>query len=232
MSEKLIIAIDGPAGSGKSTTAKLLAKKLGYLYIDTGAMYRAVTLYAIKNNILNDEKKIIELASQLDIELKLEEGVTKVFVNGKDVSEEIRSLEVNQNVSPVSKIEGVRKILVEKQKQIGKNGGVVMEGRDITTVVFPNADVKVYLTASIDERTRRRSLEFAQKGQEVDIEKVKENILERDRIDSSRDVSPLTKSPDAIEIDTSNLTIEQQVDLILTESKKIAEKKGINLEIN
>ncbi|MCX8106088.1 MAG: (d)CMP kinase [Ignavibacterium album] len=232
MSEKLIIAIDGPAGSGKSTTAKLLAKKLGYLYIDTGAMYRAVTLYAIKNNILNDEKKIIELASQLDIELKLEEGVTKVFVNGKDVSEEIRSLEVNQNVSPVSKIEGVRKILVEKQKQIGKNGGVVMEGRDITTVVFPNADVKVYLTASIDERTRRRSLEFAQKGQKVDIEKVKENILERDRIDSSRDVSPLTKSPDAIEIDTSNLTIEQQVDLILTESKKIAEKKGIKLEIN
>lgn len=232
MSEKLIIAIDGPAGSGKSTTAKLLAKKLGYLYIDTGAMYRAVTLYAIKNNILSDEKKIIELASQLDIELKLEEGVTKVFVNGKDVSEEIRSLEVNQNVSPVSKIEGVRKILVEKQKQIGKNGGVVMEGRDITTVVFPNADVKVYLTASIDERTRRRSLEFAQKGQEVDIEKVKENILERDRIDSSRDVSPLTKSPDAIEIDTSNLTIEQQVDLILTESKKIAEKKGIKLEIN
>ncbi|MFN3695011.1 MAG: (d)CMP kinase, partial [Ignavibacterium sp.] len=167
MSEKLIIAIDGPAGSGKSTTAKLLAKKLGYLYIDTGAMYRAVTLFAIKNNILNDENKIIELASELDIELKLEDGITKVFVNGKDVSDEIRSLEVNQNVSPVSKIEGVRKILVEKQKQIGKNGGVVMEGRDITTVVFPNADVKVFLTASIDERARRRALEFAQKGQEV-----------------------------------------------------------------
>lgn len=232
MSEKLIIAIDGPAGSGKSTTAKLLAKKLGYLYIDTGAMYRAVTLFAIKNNILNDEKKIIELASQLDIELKLEDGITKVFVNGKDVSEEIRSLEVNQNVSPVSKIEGVRKILVDKQKQIGKNGGVVMEGRDITTVVFPNADIKVFLTASIDERARRRALEFAQKGQEVDLEKVKENILERDRIDSSRDVSPLTKSPDAFEIDTSNLTIEQQVDLILNECKKIAEKKGIKLKVN
>lgn len=232
MSEKLIIAIDGPAGSGKSTTAKLLAKKLGYLYIDTGAMYRAVTLFAIKNNILNDENKIIELASELDIELKLEDGITKVFVNGKDVSEEIRSLEVNQNVSPVSKIEGVRKILVEKQKQIGKNGGVVMEGRDITTVVFPNADVKVFLTATIDERARRRALEFAQKGQEVDIEKVKQNILERDRIDSSRSVSPLTKSPDAIEVDTSNLTIEEQVDLILTESKKIADKKGIKLEIN
>ncbi|AFH48773.1 Cytidylate kinase [Ignavibacterium album JCM 16511] len=232
MSEKLIIAIDGPAGSGKSTTAKLLAKKLGYLYIDTGAMYRAVTLYAIKNNILNDEKKIIELASDLDIELKFEDGQTKVRVNGKDVTDEIRSLEVNQNVSPVSKIEGVRKILVQKQKEMGKNGGVVMEGRDITTVVFPNADVKIFLTASIDERARRRALEFAQKGQQVDIEKVKQNILERDRIDSSRDVSPLTKSPDAIEIDTSNLSIDQQVDLILEESKKVADKKGIKLTIN
>ncbi|GIV46073.1 MAG: cytidylate kinase [Ignavibacterium sp.] len=232
MSEKLIIAIDGPAGSGKSTTAKLLAKKLGYLYIDTGAMYRAVTLYAIKNNILNDEEKIIELASKLNIELKFEDGQTKVNVNGKDVTEEIRSLEVNQNVSPVSKIEGVRKILVQKQKEMGKNGGVVMEGRDITTVVFPNADVKIFLTATIDERARRRALEFAQKGQQVDIEKVKQNILERDKIDSSRDVSPLTKSPDAIEIDTSNLSIEQQVDLILEESKKVADKKGIKLIIN
>ncbi|MGQ9644006.1 MAG: (d)CMP kinase [Ignavibacterium sp.] len=232
MSEKLIIAIDGPAGSGKSTTAKLLAKKLGYLYIDTGAMYRAVTLYAIKNNLLDDEKKIIDLASQLNIELKFENGQTKVSVNGKDVTEEIRSLEVNQNVSPVSKIEGVRKILVEKQKKMGKNGGVVMEGRDITTVVFPNADVKIYLTATIDERARRRALEFAQKGQQVDTEQVKQNILERDRIDSSRDVSPLTKSPDAVEIDTSNLSIEQQVEQILEEAKKVAEKKGIKLTIN
>lgn len=232
MSEKLIIAIDGPAGSGKSTTAKLLAKKLGYLYIDTGAMYRAVTLYAIKNNLLDDEKKIIDLASQLNIELKFENGQTKVSVNGKDVTEEIRSLEVNQNVSPVSKIEGVRKILVQKQKQMGKNGGVVMEGRDITTVVFPNADVKIYLTASINERARRRALEFAQKGQQVDIEQVKQNILDRDRIDSNRDVSPLTKSPDAVEIDTSNLSIEQQVEQILEEAKKVAEKKGIKLTIN
>ncbi|MCL6494544.1 MAG: (d)CMP kinase [Ignavibacterium sp.] len=232
MSEKLIIAIDGPAGSGKSTTAKLLAKKLGYLYIDTGAMYRAVTLYAIKNNLLDDEKKIIDLANQLNIELKFEDGQTKVNVNGKDVTEEIRSLEVNQNVSPVSKIEGVRKILVQKQKEMGKNGGVVMEGRDITTVVFPNADVKIYLTATIDERARRRALEFAQKGHQVNIEQVKQNILDRDRIDSSRDVSPLTKSPDAVEIDTSNLSIEQQVEQILEEAKKVAEKKGIKLTIN
>ncbi|MEJ5263572.1 MAG: (d)CMP kinase, partial [Ignavibacterium sp.] len=195
-------------------------------------MYRAVTLYAIKNNLLDDEEKIIELAKQLNIELKFENGQTKVSVNGKDVTDEIRSLEVNQNVSPVSKIEGVRKILVDKQKEMGKNGGVVMEGRDITTVVFPNADVKIFLTATIDERARRRALEFEQKGQQVDIEKVKQNILERDRIDSSRDVSPLTKSPDAIEIDTSNLSIEQQVDLILEETKKVADKKGIKLNIN
>jgi cytidylate kinase len=195
-------------------------------------MYRAVTLYAIKNNLLDDEKKIIDLANQLNIELKFEDGQTKVSVNGKDVTEEIRSLEVNQNVSPVSKIEGVRKILVQKQKEMGKNGGVVMEGRDITTVVFPNADVKIYLTASIDERAKRRALEFAQKGQHVDIEQVKQNILDRDRIDSSRDVSPLTKSPDAVEIDTSNLSIEQQVEQILEEAKKVAEKKGIKLTIN
>lgn len=232
MSEKLIIAIDGPASSGKSTTAKLLAKKLSYLYIDTGAMYRAVTLYAIKNNILDDENKIIDLASNLNIELKFENGQTKVSVNGKDVTDEIRSLEVNQNVSPVSKIEGVRKILVQKQKQMGKNGGIVIEGRDITTVVFPNADVKIFLTATIDERAKRRALEFAQKGQQVDIEQVKQNILERDRIDSSRDVSPLTKSPDAIEIDTTNLSIAQQVEQILVEAKKVAEKKGIRLTIN
>lgn len=231
MLEKLIIAIDGPAGSGKSTTAKLLAEKLGYLYIDTGAMYRAVTLYAIRNGIIGNEKKITELAEKLNIELKFENGKTQVFVDGNDVSEEIRSLEVNQNVSPVSKIEGVRKVLVQKQKEMGRNGGVVMEGRDITTVVFPNADVKVFLTATIDERARRRALEFAQKGQQVDLDKVKQNISERDKIDSSRKVSPLTKSDDAIEIDTSNLSIEQQVSLILEEVKKIAEQKGIKLTI-
>lgn len=231
MLEKLIIAIDGPAGSGKSTTAKLLAEKLGYLYIDTGAMYRAVTLYAIRNGIIGNEKKITELAEKLNIELKFENGKTQVFVDGNDVSEEIRSLEVNQNVSPVSKIEGVRKVLVQKQKEMGRNGGVVMEGRDITTVVFPNADVKVFLTATIDERARRRALEFAQKGQQVDLDKVKQNISERDKIDSSREVSPLTKSDDAIEIDTSNLSIEQQVSLILEEVKKIAEQNGIKLTI-
>lgn len=224
--KKLIIAIDGPASSGKSTTAKLLAEKLGYLYIDTGAMYRAVTLMALRNNIVDDEEKIINLARNLDIQLKFENGQISVFVDGIDVSEDIRSLEVSNFVSPVSKIEEVRKIMVEKQRLMGKNGGVVMEGRDITTVVFPNADVKIFLTATIDERANRRVKEYRSKGLDIDFDKVVENIKERDRIDSSREVSPLRKSEDAIEIDTSNLTIEQQVNSILEKVNEVLSRKN------
>lgn len=224
--KKLIIAIDGPASSGKSTTAKLLAEKLGYLYIDTGAMYRAVTLMALRNNIVDDEEKIINLARNLDIQLKFENGQISVFVDGIDVSEDIRSLEVSNFVSPVSKIEEVRKIMVEKQRLMGKNGGVVMEGRDITTVVFPNADVKIFLTATIDERANRRVKEYRSKGVDIDFDKVVENIKERDRIDSSREVSPLRKSEDAIEIDTSNLTIEQQVNSILEKVNEVLSRKN------
>ncbi|MCX7612408.1 MAG: (d)CMP kinase [Ignavibacterium sp.] len=223
--DKLIIAIDGPASSGKSTTAKLLAEKLGYLYIDTGAMYRAITLMALRNNIVNNHEEIIKLARNLDIELKFENGQISVFVDGVDVSEDIRSLEVSNNVSPISKIEEVRKILVEKQRLMGKNGGVVMEGRDITTVVFPNADVKIFLTATIDERAKRRVKEYHSKGIDIDFEKVVENIKERDRIDSSREVSPLKKSDDAIEIDTSYLTIDQQVNAILEKVNEVLSKR-------
>ena len=221
MSKKLIIAIDGPAGSGKSTTAKLVATKLNYTYIDTGAMYRAVTLFALRNELMGKTNEIIEMANELDIVLRFDDGETKITVNGQDVSKEIRSFEVNSNVSEISTIEGVRKILVKKQQQMGKDGGVVMEGRDITTVVYPKAEVKIFLTAGIDERAVRRAKEFLEKGTEVPIEKVKENLKNRDFIDSNREASPLTKTPDSIEIDTSNTTIDEQVELILEEVKKV-----------
>lgn len=215
MSKKLIIAIDGPAGSGKSTTAKLVAQKLNYLYIDTGAMYRAVTLFSLRNGLMGKNDEIIELAKQLEIVLNFIDGQTKITVNGEDVSEEIRTFEVNSNVSEISAIEGVRKILVEKQQKMGKDGGVVMEGRDITTVVFADADVKIFLTAGIDERAIRRAKEFSEKGTDVPLEKVKENLKTRDYIDSNREASPLTKTPDSLEVDTSNITIKQQVQIIL-----------------
>ncbi|HQI41002.1 MAG: cytidylate kinase [Ignavibacteriales bacterium UTCHB2] len=215
MSKKLIIAIDGPAGSGKSTTAKLVAQKLNYLYIDTGAMYRAVTLFALRKGLIGQNDKIIELAKQLDIVLDFIDGETKITVNGEDVSKEIRSFEVNSNVSEISAIQSVREILVKKQQKMGENGGVVMEGRDITTVVFPNADIKIFLTASIDQRAIRRAKEFSEKGTNVPLEKVKENLKSRDYIDSHREASPLTKTPDSIEVDTSDITIEQQVQKIL-----------------
>lgn len=230
MQKKLIVAIDGPAGSGKSTTAKLLAQKLDYLYIDTGAMYRTVTLFALRNNLIGNSQAIIELSSELDIKLDFIKGETKVTVSGEDVSQEIRSFEVNQNVSDVSKIEGVRKILVKKQQEMGKNGGVVMEGRDITTVVFPDADVKIFLTAVIDERAKRRALEYAQKGKQLPVDEVKENLQRRDMIDSNREVSPLTQSPDAIEVDTSNVTIEEQVAIILDQVRIIAKEKNIKTD--
>lgn len=233
MSKGLIIAIDGPAGSGKSTSAKLIAKKLGYLYIDTGAMYRAITYLALKNKVVKDESRILELARKSKIELKYNDGNLVVMLNDHDISNEIRSTEVNANVSDVSKISVVRKLLVEKQRELGeKNNGVVMEGRDIGTVVFPNADVKIFLTASLDTRADRRAKEYFQNGSEVIIEDIKNNLSNRDRIDSSRKDSPLIKAPDAIAIDTTNVTIEEQVNLIIQEVKKVAQRKNIQLSIH
>ncbi|MCU0345021.1 MAG: (d)CMP kinase [Ignavibacterium sp.] len=229
MSKKLIIAIDGPAGSGKSTTAKLVAQRLNYLYIDTGAMYRAVTLFVLRNNLMGRTDEIIELANSLKIVLNFIDGETNITVNGEDVSKEIRSFDVNSNVSEISCIDGVRKILVKKQQEMGKNGGVVMEGRDIATVVFPNADVKIFLTAGIDERAERRAKEFFEKGTDVPIDKVKENLKSRDFIDSNREASPLKKALDSVEVDTSNTTIQGQVNLILDEVKIAADKKGIKI---
>ncbi len=232
MSKRLIVAIDGPAGSGKSTTAKLVAQRLGYLYIDTGAMYRAVTLEAIKKNVLNNIEEINHIANSVDIDLEYVEGKTKVFLNRIDVSEDIRTPEVNKFVSDVSKIQGVRTAMVKKQQILGnKNGGVVMEGRDIGTVVFPNADVKIFLTASIDQRAIRRAKEYGEKGIDISVQEVQKNLLERDKIDSTRAVSPLMKSSDAIEVDTSSVTIEEQVNTILRIVKEIAGKNEIEITV-
>ncbi len=233
MSKGLIIAIDGPAGSGKSTSAKLIAKKLGYVYIDTGAMYRAITYLALENEAINDEAQIIELARKCKIDLNYEDGEVIVQLDGRNVSKEIRSAEVNSHVSDVSKISDVRKVLVEKQREMGAKGnGVVMEGRDIGTVVFPNADVKIFLTASLDTRANRRTKEYNANGSKVLMDDVRSNLSTRDKIDSSRDDSPLTKASDAVEVDTTNVTIDEQVDLILEAARKIAVKKNIQLKIN
>jgi CMP/dCMP kinase len=233
MSKNIIIAIDGPAGSGKSTSAKLIAHKLGYLYIDTGAMYRAVTLMVLRDKIPpGNIDEITNLAENIDIKLEYVNGKTSVFVSGENITDEIRTRNVNSIVSEISIIEGVRTALVAKQRKMKDlNNGIVMEGRDIGTVVFPYADVKIFLTASIEQRAKRRVKEFEDKGIEVSLNEIKENILHRDDIDSNRSVSPLKKAPDAVEIDTSKVTIEEQVNLILDVVKKKAEIKGIEVSI-
>lgn len=231
MSKRLIVAIDGPAGSGKSTSAKLVAQELGYLYIDTGAMYRAVTFLAIKNNVLRNTKTIIEIAKKSNIDLKFINGITHVSVDENDITDDIRLPEVNLNVSDISAIAEVRKILVEKQRKLAReNCGVVMEGRDIGTVVFPDANVKIFLIASIEERSRRRAKEYEEKSVPISLEEVKANLEQRDKIDSTRKISPLTKAPEAIEVDTSNVTIRQQVDMILEYVRHSAKREGIEFE--
>ena len=233
MSKNLIIAIDGPAGSGKSTTAKIVAQRLGFLYIDTGAMYRAITYLAIRNKILDQQNKIVEMAGKSEIELDFVDGLTKININDEDLTDYIRSVDVNENVSDVSKIVGLRKILVEKQRGMVIIGnGVVMEGRDIGTVVFPNADVKIFLTAIIDERAKRRAKEFAENGDHVPLNEIKSNLQNRDIIDSNRVISPLKQAPDAVVVDTSNVTIEDQVDAIINEVQKTANNLGIEINIS
>lgn len=211
-----IIAIDGPAGSGKSTTSKLLAARLGYTYLDTGAMYRALTYYAIKNNIpFSDGEKLTKLAKILPIEFKTSSEVNKVFINGIEVTEEIRSPEVTQNASEVAAHKGVREAMVMKQQAFGKEGSIVAEGRDTTTVVFPNADVKIYLNATVEERAQRRLLDLMKIGVSTTLQELQEDIEKRDFKDSSREHSPLLKAKDAILVDTSNMTFEGQVEYIV-----------------
>jgi cytidylate kinase len=212
---KRVIAIDGPAGSGKSTTAKLVAKKLGFLYLDTGAMYRAITLKALDNGVdVNDEEKLETLTRDSRLSFENKDGESRIWLDGEDVSEEIREPRVNRDVSYVSMHKKVRKVLVEKQKQIGEENDLVAEGRDTTTVVFPHA-FKVYLDADISERARRRLLELQEKGIQTTLEEQVEEISRRDKLDSGREASPLLRHKDAVVVDTTNLTIEQQVDRVV-----------------
>ena len=214
MSKKLVIAIDGPAGSGKSTISRLVAEKLGYLYLNTGAMYRAVTLKALNMGIdLDDEAALIDIAENSVIEFA--DGGTKTLLDGVDVSNEIHLPIVDKVISDVVKISGVRHAMVAQQQRIGKQGGVVTEGRDVTTVVFPNADVKIYLNASLKERARRRYTELKEEGEEISLSEVEADMRERDEKDSSREDSPLRVAADASVIDTTNFTIEESVEAIL-----------------
>lgn len=209
--KNLIIAIDGTAGAGKSTLAQALAKRLGYHYVDTGAMYRAIAYKAIKQDInIKNTKKLAELARKTDIRL-YRSG--KVFMDGKDVSRKIRLPEVSAAVSGVAAVRGVRQQMVKLQRQLGKNGGVVVEGRDIGTVVFPNADIKFFLVAEVKERTKRRYKELAEKGIASGLKDVHENIISRDVLDSSRKVSPLRPAKDAVIIDTTDFTMKKKNEL-------------------
>jgi cytidylate kinase len=212
MKSKITIAIDGPAASGKSTTAKILAEKLNYIYIDTGAMYRAATLAVLEKHIdVNDEKSVVTCVQQLKIELK---AGNHTYLNGRNVSREIRATRINEVISTISSYPQVRKKMVRLQQAMAKQGGVVMDGRDIGTVVLPNADLKVFMIASIEQRVERRLKELQQSGENISFEAVKEEIANRDKLDSSRSTSPLKKASDARELDTSNLSIEDQVRII------------------
>ncbi len=221
MSRKVIIAIDGPAGSGKSTAAKNIAQKLGFIYLDTGAMYRAITFMALRKGIAEDVSAVIDLARNIDLKLQFDNGVTRVFVNDEEVTDQIRTAEVNAKVSDISKIPEVRAELVKIQKKLGERGNIVAEGRDVTTVVFPNADLKIFMTATLEERTNRRYKEFKEKNVDISWEDVKENLEKRDRLDSGRAVSPLKKADDALEFDNTTISIPNELDILIDKVKEV-----------
>jgi cytidylate kinase len=212
----MIIAIDGPAGSGKSTIAKLIADDLGLVYLDTGAMYRLVTLKALNDGILGNLEKIEEMLNNLNIDIR----GNRFYLDDIDVSEEIRKPVVSENVSDIAVIREVREKMVDLQRKLSKSKSVILDGRDIGTVVFPNADVKIFLVADAKERANRRYKELIEKGENVRIEEIYENILKRDEIDSTRKESPLKKAEDAIEVDTTSKNIEEVKNEILKIIKK------------
>ena len=226
--KRITIAIDGPAASGKSTTAKLVAQRLGYLHLDTGAMYRAITLGVLKQGIDVTAREKVEAfaqAADLFVEASGPKG-NRILLKGIDLTAEIRSPDVTNNVSTISSYQAVRAVLVREQRKLASEGGIVLEGRDIGTVVVPKADLKIFMVAAVSERARRRKKELLTAGIEVEDEEIVKEIEERDRKDSTREASPLKMAPDAIKLDTSNLTIEEQVAFIVDRARKVIDAGG------
>ncbi|MBR6905917.1 MAG: (d)CMP kinase [Selenomonadaceae bacterium] len=211
----LVVAIDGPAGAGKSTVAQLAAKELGYTYIDTGAMYRAVAWKALQKKEPVTDELILSVVPDIEVDLQYVDGKTKVFVDGREVTGEIRTPEINKIVSQGARLGPVREKMVDLQRKMGERGAVLMDGRDIATNVLPNADVKIFLTASIEERAKRRWKELKEKGYDVDMEGIKSEIAARDKADSEREISPLVQAEDAVLLDTTGLSIDEVVNKIL-----------------
>lgn len=227
--DKIIIAIDGYSSSGKSTMAKRLASQIGYRYIDSGAMYRAVTLYALENEIINSDGTInkdalISTLPQIKIDFVLQpDGTQHTLLNGRDIETEIRQLRVSDNVSPIAAIKEVRNALTAMQRNLGENKGIVMDGRDIGTTVFPDAELKIFVNASAETRARRRFLEMTDKGDPVNYEDVLANVVRRDHIDETREESPLRRAADAIDLDNSDMTRDEQDQWLLGQYKKIVD---------
>ena len=219
---KIIVAIDGFSSSGKSTMARELAKRVGYVYIDSGAMYRAVTFYALQHGLINEDgtvnvEELLPRLPELEISFQPagEDGVQHTLLNGVDIEKEIRAMEVSRNVSPIAQIPEVRERMVEIQQGFGKEKGIVMDGRDIGTTVFPDAELKVFVNAGVHERAKRRWKELTQKGMDIRFEEVLENLEARDKIDTTREVSPLRKADDAVELDNGAITHEEQMEWLI-----------------
>lgn len=217
--KNFVVAIDGPAGAGKSTVAQLAAKKLGFTYIDTGAMYRAVAWKTLQQQKTVDDELILQVVKDIDVNLVYADGKTKVMVDGKDVSQAIRTPEVSAIVSKVAALGPVREKMVDLQRKMADRGNVLMDGRDIATNVLPNANVKIFLTASIEERAKRRFKEMQTKGYAVTLEKLQADIAARDKADSEREISPLVQAKDAVLLDTTGLSIAEVVERILAMCK-------------
>lgn len=213
---KIAVAVDGPAGAGKSSISKIVAKKLGYLYIDTGAMYRSVTWAVLHNHIdVNNQKAVEALLPELDLTMEASDDSCKVFIAGEDVTDFIRTPKVNSAVSIVASYKGVRQYLVERQRLMAKAGGVILDGRDIGSVVLPNAELKIYLTASVEARAMRRYLEVKGTSNEQTLEDIKDSVIQRDDMDKNREESPLIKVEDAVLVDSSDMTFDKTVEHIL-----------------